>query len=82
MKKTTQFVALASLLAMLVVPSLTMEALACSNSWGQVVPCGDPPAGGGNHQAAPGPLLAGGLPFLGLAGGAYWLVRRFRRKGK
>jgi hypothetical protein len=78
MKKTTQFVALASLLAMLAVPTLTMEASACSGYDSFGFPC----KGGGGYSGAPGPLLAGGLPFLAMAGGAYWLVRRFRRKGK
>lgn len=34
----------------------------------------------GVYHAAPGPIAGVGLPFLGLAGGAYWLFRRARRK--
>ena len=39
--------------------------------------------GGGGYRGAPGPVAGEGLPFvvLGAAGfGAYWLVRRTRRK--
>ena len=76
MKKTAQFAALAFLLMMLAVPALTAEASACYDLFG--LPC----KGGGNYSGAPGPLLAGGLPFLVVAGGAYWAVRRYRRKKK
>jgi LPXTG-motif cell wall-anchored protein len=31
-------------------------------------------------HAAPGPLVGAGLPVLVIAGGAYWVVRRRRRK--
>jgi hypothetical protein len=31
-------------------------------------------------RAAPGPLVGAGLPVLVIAGGAYWVVRRLRRK--
>jgi hypothetical protein len=88
MKTITQCAALASVLAMLAVPALTTEVAvaACSGGYDSFgFPCGGgggSNGGGGSYQGAPGPLLAGGLPFLALAGGAYWLVRRFRRKGK
>ena len=75
MKTITQYAALAFVLAMLAVPALTTEASACSGWDSMGFPCG------GGYSPAPGPLLAGGLPFLAVAGGAYWLVRRFR-KGK
>ena len=78
MNKTIRFAALASLLALFAMPTLTIEPSACSDS---LAICADPP-GGGNYSGAPGPLLAAGLPFLGLAGGVYWVARRFRRKGK
>jgi hypothetical protein len=29
---------------------------------------------------APGPLLGAGVPVLVVAGGIYWVARRFRRK--
>jgi hypothetical protein len=32
------------------------------------------------HRPAPGPLVGAGLPVLVIAGGAYWVVRRLRRK--
>jgi hypothetical protein len=88
MKTITQCAALASVLAMLAVPALTTEVAvaACSGGYDSFgFPCGGgggSNGGGGSYQGAPGPLLAGGLPFLAVAGGAYWAVRRYRRKGK
>ena len=35
--------------------------------------------GGGTH-GVPGPLVGAGLPVLAVGNGAYWLVRRYRRK--
>ena len=35
--------------------------------------------GGGTH-GVPGPLVGAGLPVLAVGYGAYWLVRRYRRK--
>jgi hypothetical protein len=29
---------------------------------------------------APGPIAGAGLPFLAIGYGAYWLVKRYRRK--
>ena len=59
---------------------------ACSGGYDSFgFPCGGgggSNGGGGSYQGAPGPLLAGGLPFLAVAGGAYWAVRRYRRKKK
>ena len=88
MKTITQCAALASVLAMLAVPALTTEVAvaACSGGYDSFgFPCGGgggSNGGGGSYQGAPGPLLAGGLPFLAVVGGAYWAVRRYRRKGK
>jgi hypothetical protein len=88
MKTITQYAALASVLAMLAVPALTTEVAvaACSGGYDSFgFPCGGgggSNGGGGSYQGAPGPLLAGGLPFLAVAGGAYWAVRRYRRKKK
>ena len=31
-------------------------------------------------QGAPGPIAGAGLPILAVGYGAYWLVRRYRRK--
>ena len=89
MKKKTQYAALSSVLAVLVGPALTTEVAvaACSGGYDSFgFPCGGggggSNGGGGSYQGAPGPLLAGGLPFLAVAGGAYWAVRRYRRKKK
>lgn len=43
---------------------------------------GDPDAGRGSSdiRGAPGPIAGAGLPFLGIAYGVYWLIRRRRRK--
>ena len=88
MKKKTQYAALASVLAVLAVPALTtgVAVAACSGGYDSFgFPCGGgggSNGGGGGYQGAPGPLLAGGLPFLAVAGGGYWLVRRYRRKKK
>jgi hypothetical protein len=35
---------------------------------------------GGNYNGAPGPIAGAGLPILAVGYGAYWLVRRYRRK--
>jgi hypothetical protein len=36
--------------------------------------------GGGTVHGAPGPIAGAGLPILAVGFGAYWLVRRYRRK--
>jgi hypothetical protein len=36
--------------------------------------------GGGGTRPVPGPLVGAGLPFIAVGYGAYWLVRRYRRK--
>jgi hypothetical protein len=33
-----------------------------------------------HYSGAPGPIAGAGLPILALGYGAYWLVRRYRRK--
>jgi uncharacterized membrane protein len=34
----------------------------------------------GTIRAVPGPIAGAGLPILAIGFGAYWLVKRFRRK--
>ena len=42
---------------------------------------GDGDGGGRDHvRGAPGPIARAGLPILAVGSGAYWLVRRYRRK--
>jgi hypothetical protein len=42
---------------------------------------GDGNGGGRDHvHGAPGPIAGAGLPILAVGYGAYWLVRRYRRK--
>ena len=59
--------------------ALCLPALACG---GPGNPCqGNQGGQGGNHYGGvPGPLVGAGLPFLAVGYGAYWLVRRYRRK--
>lgn len=41
---------------------------------------GGPDTGRGNvYHGAPGPVAGAGLPFLGVAYGVYWLIRRRRK---
>jgi hypothetical protein len=39
-----------------------------------------PPPSSGSTHGVPGPLVGAGLPVLAVGYGAYWLVRRYRRK--
>ena len=41
---------------------------------------GDGGRHGGTVHGAPGPIAGAGLPILAVGYGAYWLVRRYRRK--
>jgi hypothetical protein len=67
------------IIASAVLAALSIPALADpgnGNGWGQGV------GGGQGHKTSgiPGPLVGAGLPFLAVGYGAYWLVRRYRRK--
>ena len=35
-----------------------------------------------HYSGAPGPIAGAGLPILAVGFGAYWLVRRYRRKSE
>jgi hypothetical protein len=39
-------------------------------------------SGPGPSVGAPAPILGAGLPLLVLAGGGYWIVRRYRRRSE
>ena len=64
--------------------ALCLPALACGGPGNPCPPSGQGnqgnQGGGGSAHAVPGPLVGAGLPFLAVGYGAYWLVRRYRRK--
>ena len=67
------------IIASAVLAALSVPALADpgnGNGFGQGV------GGGQGHKTSPvpGPLVGAGLPFIVAGYGAYWLVRRYRRK--
>jgi hypothetical protein len=64
MNETMRIVLLAVLLATSTIPTLATHAV----------------AGYPGYSQAPGPLLGAGIPVLVVAGGVYWVARRFRRK--
>ena len=72
-----------ALVVMLVAPGLVLygqyNAGSSPDAWGVGQSSG---GGGGEIQAAPGPIAGAGLPVLLLAGGVYWVVRRYRRKAQ
>jgi hypothetical protein len=35
-----------------------------------------------SHRSVPGPIVGAGLPIAIIGYGAYWLVRRYRRKSQ
>jgi hypothetical protein len=55
---------------------LSLPALAGQNGQGQ----NGNGQGGNGYHGAPGPIAGAGLPILAVGYGAYWLVRRYRRK--
>jgi hypothetical protein len=39
-------------------------------------------SGGGSTHGVPGPLVGAGFPVIAIGYGAYWFVRRYRRKSE
>jgi hypothetical protein len=66
-----------ALLAAFCVPALAGGQNGPNGGYGQNGPNG---GNGQNIQGAPGPIAGAGLPILAVGYGAYWLVRRYRRK--
>ena len=76
-----------SLMASAFLAALCLPALACGpgnpncgNQGGQGNQGNQGNQGGGGTHGVPGPLVGAGLPVLAVGYGAYWLVRRYRRK--
>jgi hypothetical protein len=80
MKKNLAAMTFAGLTSMLVFAPLPASAWCILGFIGDT--CGAPPSGGGGHPShpVPGPLVGAGLPVIAVGYGAYWLLRRYRRK--
>jgi hypothetical protein len=71
--KCTLFAALFAAVAGFVAPASACNGHGnCDNAPGQNK--------GGGVSGVPGPLVGAGLPVIAIGYGAYWLVRRYRRK--
>ena len=63
--------------------AIALPTIAIAGGPGQLPPPPPPapsPPSGGTVHGAPGPIAGAGLPILAVGYGAYWLVRRYRRK--
>jgi hypothetical protein len=49
---------------------------------GTIDPAAAQATGSGSTAGAPGPIIGAGLPVLAAGYGAYWLIRRYRRRAK
>ena len=67
------------LVASALLAAVCVPALADQNGQGGNNQGGNSQGGSGYHPA-PGPVAGAGLPILAVGYGAYWLVRRYRRK--
>jgi hypothetical protein len=79
MKSPIKFAFYAALVTALALPALSIGALAKDHDHDR----GDRDHDRGDHthyRGAPGPIVGAGLPVLAVGYGAYWLVRRYRRK--
>ena len=75
--KTSRKIAISSVLfAAIALPTIAVAAGPGNPS---PPPAPSPPSGG-TVNGAPGPIAGAGLPILAVGYGAYWLVRRYRRK--
>ena len=66
-----------AILAALGLPVLADPGNGNKNGWSNP---NNPHYDGGSVHGAPGPIAGAGLPILAVGYGAYWLVRRYRRK--
>jgi hypothetical protein len=71
-----RLVVTSAFLAALCLPALANPDNGNKNGWNNP----NNPHYSGNTHGAPGPIAGAGLPILALGYGAYWLVRRYRRK--
>jgi hypothetical protein len=69
MKKLT---VASAILAALALPALADPGNGNKNGWNN--------PNNPHYYGAPGPIAGAGLPILAVGYGAYWLVRRYRRK--
>jgi hypothetical protein len=79
MKLSRKTAIAAILFAAIALPTIALAAGPGNPSHPPSPPPPSPPSGGGTHPV-PGPLVGAGLPFIAVGYGAYWLVRRYRRK--
>jgi hypothetical protein len=71
--------ALSATLMLVALPALSMGAMAKDHDYDR----GDRGYDRGDRgqiHGAPGPIAGAGLPIMAVGYGAYWLVRRYRRK--
>jgi hypothetical protein len=80
MKLSRKTAIAAVLFAAIALPTIALAAGPGNPSRPPSSPPPSPPPSSGSTHGVPGPLVGAGLPFLAVGYGAYWLVRRYRRK--